>query len=87
MNAVKSQTISSNGDFVMYSLEKGEKDNRLKIKDKSANLLFDHERSERGQFTYDSNFAIFTIKAWKDSIVEMKRRKVKKAMCLVLYQF
>jgi len=77
-NTIKGQSISSNGDFVMYSLEKGEKDNHLKIKDANANLVFDYERSQSGKFTYDSNFAIFTIKAWKDSITEMKRRKVKK---------
>ncbi len=77
-NTIKGQSISPNGDYVMYSLEKGEKDNHLKIKDANANLVFDHERSQNGKFTYDSNFAIFTIKAWKDSITEMKRRKVKK---------
>ena len=77
-NTIKGQSISPNGDYVMYSLEKGEKDNHLKIKDANANLVFDHERSQSGKFTYDSNFAIFTIKAWKDSITEMKRRKVKK---------
>lgn len=77
-NTIQGQSISPNGIFIMYSLEKGEKDNHLKLKDSNANLIFEHERSERGQFTYDSEFAIFTIKAWQDSITEMKRRKVKK---------
>jgi len=77
-NTIKSPTISNDGEYVMYALEKGEKDNFLKIKDKKANLVFGHERSERGRFTYNSEFAIFTIKAWKDSLLEMKRRKVKK---------
>ncbi|MCO4820875.1 MAG: S9 family peptidase [Flavobacteriaceae bacterium] len=77
-NSIKNQSISSDGDYVIYSLEKGEKDNHLKIKDSKANLVFEHERSERGQFTYDANHAIFSIKPWKDSIIEMKRRKVKK---------
>jgi len=77
-NTIQGQTIAPNGKYVMYSLEKGEKDNHLKIKDNNANLVFEHERSERGEFTYDSNHAIFVIKAWKDSISEMKRRKVKK---------
>jgi dipeptidyl aminopeptidase/acylaminoacyl peptidase len=77
-NTIQGQTIAPNGKYVMYSLEKGEKDNHLKIKDNKANLVFEHERSERGEFTEDSNFAIFVIKAWKDSITEMKRRKVKK---------
>jgi dipeptidyl aminopeptidase/acylaminoacyl peptidase len=77
-NTIQGQTIAPNGKYVMYSLEQGEKDSHLKIKDNNANLVFEHERSERGEFTYDSNFAIFKIKAWKDSITEMKRRKVKK---------
>ena len=80
-NSIKNQSISSDGDYVIYSLEKGEKDNHLKIKDSKANLVFEHERSERGQFTYDANHAVFSIKPWKDSIIEMKRRKVKKIIC------
>jgi dipeptidyl aminopeptidase/acylaminoacyl peptidase len=77
-NTINNKTISNNGNYIMYSLEKGEKDNHLKIKDKSGRLIFDHERSENGMFTSNSNFAMFTVKAWKDSITEMKRRKVKK---------
>ena len=77
-NTIKNQAISADGKYIIYSLEKGEKDNHLKIKDANATLVFDHERSENGRFTYDSNHALFTIKAWKDSVVEMKRRKVKK---------
>ena len=77
-NVIKNKTISPNGKFVMYSLEKGERDNHLIIKDAKATSILEHERSEKGQFSYNSKFALFTIKAWKDSIVEMKRRKVKK---------
>ena len=77
-NTIKNKTISNNGDYIMYSLEKGEKDNHLKIKDQNGKLIFDYERSENGKFTSNSGFAMFTIKAWKDSVTEMKRRKVKK---------
>mgnify|MGYP003315125327 CR=1 FL=1 len=35
-------------------------------------------KAENNRFTYDSKFVVFNIKAWKDTIVEMKRRKVKK---------
>lgn len=77
-NTIKNQTLSVDGKYIMYSLEKGEKDNHLKIKDANASLVFDHVRSENGRFTYDSNHALFTIKAWKDSVTKMKRRKVKK---------
>ena len=32
-NVIKNQTISPDGNYITYSLEKGEKDNFLKIKD------------------------------------------------------
>jgi len=76
-NVIKNQSISNNGKFIMYSLEKGEKDHFLNIKDTDAVLIFDHERANKGRFTDDSRFALFTINAWKDSIKELKRRKVK----------
>ncbi len=77
-NTIRSQSLSNNGKYILYSLEKGEKDRFLKIKDTKANSIFTYDRVAGGKFTYDSKYAIFTIKAWKDSIVEMKRRKVKK---------
>ena len=78
-NTIKNQSLSNNGKYIMYSLEKGEKDRFLKIKDTKANSIFNYDRVAGGKFTYDSKHAIFTIKGWKDSVVEMKRRKVKKA--------
>jgi len=77
-NTIRSQSISNNGKFILYSLERGEKDRFLKIKDKKASAIFKYDRVEGGQFTYDSKNAIFKITAWKDSITEMQRRKVKK---------
>lgn len=77
-NAIKNKQISADGNYVMYSLEKGEKDNFLKIKDSKAKLIFEHERSQNGNFTPNSKFALFTIKPWIDSVIELKRNKVKK---------
>ena len=77
-NRIQNSVIDSKGDYIMYSIQTGEKDSHLKIKDTNSNLIFEHERSERGRFTFNSEFAVFTIKAWKDSIKEMKREKVKK---------
>ena len=77
-NSIQRSNISSNGDYVIYSLVKGEKDSELKIKDYNGNLILKHDRSENNRFTYDSRFVLFKIKALKDSIIEMKRRKVKK---------
>lgn len=77
-NTINSTTISPDGNYIMYSLEKGEKDNFLRLKDTKANTIFKYARAEKGEFTYDSKFAIFSINPWKDSIIELKREKVKK---------
>jgi len=77
-NAIKNRSISADGNFVMYSLEKGEQDQFLNIKDANANLIFEHQRSEEGKFTYNSKFAIFTVKPYKDSIRAMQRKKIDK---------
>ena len=90
-NTIRSQSISNNGKYVLYSLERGEKDRFLKIKDEKARAIFNYDRVAGGQFTYDSKNAIFTIKAWKDSITEMERKKVKKTKMpkdtLAIYNF
>jgi dipeptidyl aminopeptidase/acylaminoacyl peptidase len=77
-NTIRSQSISNNGKYILYSLERGEKDRFLKIKNEKARAVFTYDRVEGGQFTNDSKNVIFTITAWKDSITEMQRRKVKK---------
>ena len=77
-NTIQSPTISNSGDHIMYSLEKGETDNHLKIKDTKGNLVFDYERGESGRFTYDSKQALFTIKPWDSELKALKRKKTKK---------
>jgi len=70
--------LAPNGKHVLYTIEKGEKDNFLKLKDIQGLTIFEHERSSKGMFSYDSNHVFFTIKAWKDSVTALKSRKVKK---------
>lgn len=77
-NKIKNQTISSDGNFMMYSLEKGEQDQFLKIKDANANLVFEYHRGEEGKFTHNSKFATFTVKPFKDSIRALQRKKIDK---------
>ena len=77
-NTIEGSTLAPDGAHVLYSLEKGEKDNFLKVKDIGGTTVFEHERSSKGKFTYDSHFVLFTIEAWKDSVTAMKSRKVKK---------
>ncbi len=78
-NTIQSPRISRSGDFIIYSLEKGETDNFLKIKDSQGSSILGYDRSEGGRFTYDSDFALFTIKAWNEDLLEMKRNKVAKS--------
>ena len=55
-----------------------EKDNFLRINNSKSKTVFSYNRASRGKFSYDSKFAFFSIKPWKDSITELKRKKVKK---------
>ena len=77
-NVIKNKAISNDGKYVLYSLEQGEKDHYFKIQDGEGNYLLAYDRGQKGKFTYDSKFALFTIKAWKDSVLNLKRKKVKK---------
>ena len=77
-NTIKGSNLAPDGAHVLFSLEKGERDNFLKVKDIGGTTIFEHERSSKGMFTYDSHFVLFTVKAWKDSVTAMKSRKVKK---------
>ncbi len=77
-NTIKNEAISSNGAYVLYSLERGEKDHFFKVQDAKGNFVLEYDRGQKGEFTYDSQYAVFTIKAWKDSVIAMKKRKVKK---------
>lgn len=77
-STVEGEKLSPNGDFVLYSLERGERDHFFTIKNANGDLILEHDRGQDGHFTYDSRFVLFTIKAWQDSIKGMKKRKVKK---------
>ncbi|MGB5555390.1 MAG: prolyl oligopeptidase family serine peptidase [Flavobacteriaceae bacterium] len=77
-NSIEGEAISPNGKHVLYSLEKGEKDHFLLLKDAKATTVFNYDRGQNGQFSYDSNYVFFTIKAWTDSVTALKSRKVKK---------
>ena len=77
-STIKDEALSPDGSHVLYSLEKGEKDHYLKIQDAKGTFVLQYDRGQKGQFTYDSKYAIFTIKPWKDSVVALKKKKVKK---------
>ncbi|MEO1010582.1 MAG: prolyl oligopeptidase family serine peptidase [Bacteroidota bacterium] len=77
-NTIEDVAIAPNGKYIAYDLEKGEKDHLLKVKDAKGTLALEHERAQKGQFTYNSQFVLFTIKAWADSVTALKSRKTKK---------
>ncbi|THD69287.1 S9 family peptidase [Robertkochia marina] len=77
-NSIENSTLSPDGSHVAYSLFKGEKDHYLHLKDASGKEVFTYDRASNGRFSYDSKSLVFRITAWKDSVMDMKRRKVKK---------
>ena len=77
-NRIRNVNISNSGEHVLYELEKGEKDKTIHLLDINGNPAMSYPRTKGGQFSYDSKYAVFAVNAWKDSINEMKRRKVKK---------
>ncbi|WP_350286329.1 prolyl oligopeptidase family serine peptidase [uncultured Croceitalea sp.] len=77
-STVQDEAIAPDGSHVIYSLEKGEKDHFLKVQNSKGTLVLDYPRGQKGHFTYDSKFVAFTIKAWKDSVIAMKKSKIKK---------
>ncbi|WP_157957318.1 S9 family peptidase [Winogradskyella tangerina] len=77
-NSIRNVNISNSGDYVLYALEKGEKDQSIQLLNIEGESIMSYERSEGGRFSYNSEYAVFAVNAWKDSIREMKRRKVKK---------
>ena len=77
-NTIEKEALSPDGAYVIYSLEQGEADQYLKVRRTDGTPVFDYDRGQDGQFTWDSQFALFTIRAWKDSVQELRRKKVKK---------
>ena len=77
-NTIKSKALSNSGDHMLYTLERGEKDNFLKVKTQKGDLVLSYDRAENATFSEDSKSVFFKITAWKDSITELKRKKVKK---------
>ena len=44
-NSIQRSNISADGDFIIYSLVRGEKDSKLKIKNNQGDLIFEYDRS------------------------------------------
>ena len=68
-NTVQDEAIAPDGSHILYSLWKGEKDHFFKVQDSKGKFVLEYNRGKEGHFTHDSNYVVFTIKAWKDSVV------------------
>jgi len=77
-NRIRNVQISNSGDFMLYSLGPEEKDQTIHVKTTKGDNVMSYNRSNGGQFSFDSKFVLFKVNAFKDSIKAMKRKKVKK---------
>ena len=77
-NRIRNVNISNSGDHVLYSIGPEEKDQTLALITTSGEEVMAYPRSKGGRFTYDSKYVVLSANAYKDSILEMKRKKVKK---------
>ncbi|MBO3116959.1 S9 family peptidase [Winogradskyella sp. DF17] len=77
-NRIRNVNISNSGDHMLYELGPEEQDQTLHLQKINGSKIMSYQRSQGGQFSYDSKHVVFTANAFKDSIREMKRRKVKK---------
>ncbi len=77
-NRITNVNISNSGDYVLYALGKEEQDQSVQLLGSEGDNIMMYNRSKEAKFSFDSKYALFRVNAWKDSIKEMKRRKVKK---------
>ncbi|PQV45955.1 prolyl oligopeptidase family protein [Jejuia pallidilutea] len=76
--SIKNDKISPNGEFVVYDLAQENSDSYVILKSKQGETLLKYYSASNGKFTYDSKFLTFTIKPLKETVDDMKRKKVKK---------
>lgn len=77
-NRIRPVEISNSGDYMLYNLGPEEKDQTLHVQTTNGEEILSYERARGARFSYDSKHVAFTVNAYKDSIREMKRNKVKK---------
>mgnify|MGYP005725227989 CR=1 FL=1 len=76
-NNINERMISNNGQWAMFSLSPRDKDAELRIKGLSSGQSFVVPRGESAAFSNASSFAVFMVRAFKDSVKQAKRDKVK----------
>lgn len=76
--SIENEKIAPNGQFIIYDLAQENADSHLMLKSKKGETLLEYHRASNGKFSYDSKFLTFTIKPLKETLDNMKRKKVKK---------
>lgn len=77
-NSIEGVQLSSNGEWVVYSVKPGKGDNVLHLYNTTTAKNYTFDRASKAQFDYDNNFLAFRITAPYDTIQNLKRKKVKK---------
>ncbi len=77
-NRIKNTTISPDGNWVAYGLEKERGDNILVVYHAPTAKETRFERADGHHLTYDNQHLIFTIHPHLDTLDNQRRRKVKK---------
>lgn len=75
---IQRPAIAQSGRWVAYALQPNEGDPSLHAFDEDQNKTWDFPRADRHAFSSDSRFLVFMIKPNRDSLMAMRRRKVKK---------
>ncbi|MDW7690596.1 prolyl oligopeptidase family serine peptidase [Flammeovirgaceae bacterium SG7u.111] len=73
---VGNKSISTEGNWLLYSLRPQHGDETLKIKNSKSTSEFSFERASGAAFSYDEKYVVATLKPHLDSLAEMRRRKV-----------
>ena len=76
-NRIHRHALSRDGQWILLSLGPEEKDSELRVKRLSDDRMVRVGRGESARFSADSRFAVFLIRAFKDSVKQAKRDKKK----------
>ena len=75
---IKAESISDNGQWVVYDLVTEGKDAQIYIHEVDSGREYSFARGQKGKFTADNQFVVFHIAPAIDSTKMMRRQKVKK---------
>ncbi len=75
---IQNAQISNNGNWVAYTLKAEEGDASLHVWEATSGKTYSFPRGESASFTNDSQYLIFKISPYDDTLKAQRRRKVKR---------